>query len=196
MFLAKQNSQMNKVISHIHYIYIESPFLKKKIGYTLFTMHLYFNSTQYYSTLDKTLAMQLSLHLIWFIIRLYSCNINPHLVNRWFLFCISLINMTVLWSVITTNGWNVHHNCFKENNKARTNWGFANTQVFSHWGIMGQAHYCFLVFFLYHYLADHFAVILHSRIWRSPFCHQHLVFHEIANITIFCFHYWEWLRTK
>jgi hypothetical protein len=68
--------------------------------------------------------------------------------------------------------------------------------VFSHWGIMGQAHYCFLVFFLYHYLADHFAVILHSRIWRSPFCHQHLVFHEIANITIFCFHYWEWLRTK
>ena len=46
MFLAKQNIQMNKVISHIHYIYIESPFLKKKIGYTLFTIHLYFNSRQ------------------------------------------------------------------------------------------------------------------------------------------------------
>ena len=121
MFLTKQNILMYKVISHFHYIYIESPFLKKKIGYTLFTIHLYFNSTQYYPTLDKTLTMQLSLHLIWFIIRLYSCNINPHFVNLWFLFCILLIHMTVLWSVITTNGWNVHHNCFKENNKARTN---------------------------------------------------------------------------
>ena len=176
MFWTTKNSIMNKVISHIHYIYIEYPFLKKKTGYTLFTIHLYFNSTQYYPTLDKTLAMQLSLHLTWFIIRLYSCNINPHLVNLWFLFCILLINMTVLWSVITTNGCNVHHNCFKENNKARTNepisvGGFANTQVFSHWRIMGQAHYCFPIFFLYHYLADHFAFILHSRIWRSQFCH-------------------------
>ena len=92
--------------------------MKKKIGYKLFTIHLYFNSTQYYPTLDKTLAMQLSLHVIWFIIRLYPCNINPHLVNLWFLFCILLINMTVLWLVNTTNEWNVHHNCFKENNKA------------------------------------------------------------------------------
>jgi hypothetical protein len=60
MILTKQNIQMNKVISHIHYIYIECPFLKEKIGYTLFTIHLYFNSTQYYPTLDNTLAMQLS----------------------------------------------------------------------------------------------------------------------------------------
>jgi hypothetical protein len=118
MFITKTNILMNKVISHIRYIYIESPFLKKKIGYKLFTMHLYFNSTQCYPTLDKTLGMQLSLHLKWFIIRLYSCNINPHLANLWFLFCILLINMTALWSVNTTNGWNAHHNCFKENNKA------------------------------------------------------------------------------
>ena len=64
MFITKTNILMNKVISHIHYIYIESPFLNKQIGYKLFTIHLYFNSTQYYPTLDKTLAMQLSLHLI------------------------------------------------------------------------------------------------------------------------------------
>jgi hypothetical protein len=50
--------------AEIHYIYIESPLLKNKIGYTLFTTHLYFNSTLYYPTLDKTLAMQLSLHLL------------------------------------------------------------------------------------------------------------------------------------
>ena len=31
MFLTKQNIQMNKVICHIHYIFIESPFLKKRI---------------------------------------------------------------------------------------------------------------------------------------------------------------------
>jgi hypothetical protein len=91
---------MNKVISHIYYIYITYPL------------------SQYYSTLDITLAIKLSLHLICFIIRLYPCNINPHLVNMWLLFCILLINMTVLWSLNTTNGWNVHHNCFKSNNQA------------------------------------------------------------------------------
>ena len=68
--------------------------------------------------------------------------------------------------------------------------GFVNTQVFSHWRIMGQALNCFHVFFLYHYLADHFTFILHSRIWRSPISHQCIVFHEIANINILCFHYW------
>ena len=41
----------------------------------------------------------------------------------------------------------------------------------------------------------HFMFILHSRIWRSPFSHQCLIFHEIANINILCFLYWEWLRT-
>jgi hypothetical protein len=64
MFFAKKKNLMSKVIYHIHYIYIESPLLKNKIGYTLFRIHLYFNSTLYYPTLDKTLAMQLSLHLI------------------------------------------------------------------------------------------------------------------------------------
>ena len=81
MFLATKNIIMNKVISHIHYIYIASPLLKEKRGYKLFTINLYFNSSQYYPTLDKTLAMKLSLHLICFIIRMYSCNINPHLAN-------------------------------------------------------------------------------------------------------------------
>ena len=117
MFLTTKNIIMNKVISHIHYIYITSPLSKKKLGCNPFTINLYFNSSQYYPTLGKTLAIKLSLHLICFIIRLYSFNINPHLVNLWFLFCMFLINVTVLWSY-TTNGWNVHHNCFKNKNKA------------------------------------------------------------------------------
>jgi hypothetical protein len=61
--------------------------------------------------------------------------------------------------------------------------------VFSHWRIIGQAHNCFSVFFLYHYLADHSTFILHSRIWQSPFSHLFLVFHGIANINILCFLY-------
>ena len=56
MFLTKQNIQMNKVISHIHYIYIESPFLKKKDW-----IHTFYNTSLFQF---KTLAMQLSLHLI------------------------------------------------------------------------------------------------------------------------------------
>jgi hypothetical protein len=55
---------MNKVISHIHYIYITSPLSKKKLGYNPFTINIYFNSSQYYPTLGKTLAIKLSLHLI------------------------------------------------------------------------------------------------------------------------------------
>ena len=86
--------------------------MKKKLGCKLFTITLYFNSSQYYPTLDKTLAIKLCLHLICFIIRMCSCNINPHFVNLWFLFCTLWINVTVLWSVITTNGWNVHQNAF------------------------------------------------------------------------------------
>ena len=62
---------MNKVISHLYYIYITSPLLKKS-----FAIHFYFSSSQYYRTLDKTLAIQFSLHLICFIIRLYSFNSN------------------------------------------------------------------------------------------------------------------------
>jgi hypothetical protein len=57
---------MNKVFSHIYYIYITSPLLKKRFGYKLFAINLYFNSSQYYPTLDKTLAIKLSLHLqLW-----------------------------------------------------------------------------------------------------------------------------------
>jgi hypothetical protein len=118
MFLTTRNIIMNKVISHIHHIYIASPLLKKEFGYKLFTTHFYFNSSQYYPTLDKTLAMKLYLYLICFIIRLYSCNINPHLVNLLkTIFYILLRNMMVLWSVNITNWCNVH-NCFKDNNKA------------------------------------------------------------------------------
>ena len=79
---------MTKVISHIHYLCIASPLLRKRFGYKLFNRNFYFNSSQYYRTLDKTLAIKLSLLLICFIIRLYSCNINPHIVYLWFLFCI------------------------------------------------------------------------------------------------------------
>ena len=67
---------MNKVISHLYYIYITSPLLKKRFGYKLFAINLYFSSSKYYRTLDKTLAIQLSLNLICFIIRLYSFNSN------------------------------------------------------------------------------------------------------------------------
>ena len=55
--------------------------LEEQAWMQIFTINLYFNSSQYYPTLDKTLAMKLSLYVICFIIRLYSCNINPHLVN-------------------------------------------------------------------------------------------------------------------
>jgi hypothetical protein len=44
--------------------------LEEKVGWKLFTINLYFNSSQYNPTLEKTLAMKLSLHLICFIIRL------------------------------------------------------------------------------------------------------------------------------
>jgi hypothetical protein len=64
-------------------------FFGKWFGYKLFAINLYFGSSQYYRTLDKTLVIKLSLHLICFTIRLYSCNINSHLVNQWFSFCIS-----------------------------------------------------------------------------------------------------------
>ena len=105
------NEQGN--ISHIYFIYITSPLLKKRYGYKLFAINLYFISSQYYPNLEKTLAIKLSLHLICFIIRLYPCNTNHNLVNRWFLFCILLINVTVLWSVNITNGWHVHQNASK-----------------------------------------------------------------------------------
>jgi hypothetical protein len=69
--------------------------------------------------------------------------------------------------------------------------GFVITQVFSHWGIMGQAHNWFPVFSWYHYLADQFSFILHT-----PFSHQYFVFHEIANMNLLCLLYREWLGTR
>ena len=100
---------MNKVISHIYYLYIASPLVKKRFGYKLFAINFYFSSSQYYRTLDKTLAIKLSLHLICFIIRLYSCNRNSLSV----IFILHLLYVTVLWSVNTTIGWNVHQNASK-----------------------------------------------------------------------------------
>jgi hypothetical protein len=52
---------MNKVIYHLYDIYIASPLLKKRFGYKLFAINLYFGSSQYYRTLDKTLVIKLSL---------------------------------------------------------------------------------------------------------------------------------------
>ena len=73
---------INKVLSHIYYIYVTSQLLKIRFRYKLFAINLYFNSSQYYPTLDTTLAIQLSLHLICFILKLYPCNIYPHLINH------------------------------------------------------------------------------------------------------------------
>jgi hypothetical protein len=112
--IIKNNNYSNEQSNISYSLFIHNiSSLEEKDWIQTFTITLYFNSLQYYPTLDKTLAIQLSLHLIYFIIRLYSCNINPNLVYLWFLFCIFLINVTVLWSVNTTNGWNVHQNASK-----------------------------------------------------------------------------------
>jgi hypothetical protein len=104
---------MNKVIYHLHYICIASSLLKNKFGYKLFAINLYFNSTQYYPTLEKTLIMKLTLHLIFLIIRLYSCNIKPHLVILHFVNkCDGIvISKHHEWMKCTSK-------CFKDNNKA------------------------------------------------------------------------------
>ena len=102
---------MNKVISHLYYIYITSPLLKKRFGYKLFAINLYFSSSQYY----RTLAIQLSLHLICFIIRLYSCN-SDRLSVILILHCFNKCDGIVIskhhdWMKCTSQ-------CFKDNNKA------------------------------------------------------------------------------
>jgi hypothetical protein len=106
---------MNKVISHLYHIYITSPLLKKRFGYKLFGINFYFSSSQYYRTLDKTLAIQLSLHLICFIIRLYSCNSNRLsliFILHFFNTCDGIvISKHHDWMKCTTK-------CFKGNNKA------------------------------------------------------------------------------
>ena len=106
---------MNKATSHLYCIYITSPLLKKRFGCKLFAIHLYFSSSQYYRTLDKTLAIQLSLHLICFIIRLYSFNSN-HLSVIFILHFFNKCDGIVIskhhdWKKCTSK-------CFKDNNKA------------------------------------------------------------------------------
>jgi hypothetical protein len=66
---------------------------------------------------------------------------------------------------------------------------FLSTQVFIHFQIMGQAHDFFPVFFLYHYLADHFPFILPNGIWWSPFSHQYLICHAKVNMNLLCLLY-------
>jgi hypothetical protein len=106
---------MNKATSHLCCIYITSPLLKKRSGCKLFAIHFYFSSSQYYRTLDKTLAIQLSLHLICFIIRLYSFNSN-HLSVIFILHFFNKCDGIVIskhhdWMKCTAK-------CFKDNNKA------------------------------------------------------------------------------
>ena len=106
---------MNKVISHLYYIYITSPLLKKRFGYKLFAINLYFSSSKYYRTLDKTLAIQLSLHLICLIIRLYSFNSNRLsviFILQFFNKCDGIvISKHHYWMKCTSK-------CFKDNNKS------------------------------------------------------------------------------
>ena len=126
----KKDILMDNVLSHMYYIYIISPLLKTKFGCTLFTINLYFNSSQYYPTLDKTFAIALSLHIICFIIRLYSCNINFYLVNLWFF----VLHFVHQWDGIVISK---HHEwvkciskCFKDKNKANHfvfNWAESNS---------------------------------------------------------------------
>ena len=106
---------MNKVISHLYYIYITSPLLKKRFGYKLFAINLYFSSSKYYRTLDKTLAIQLSLHLICFIIRLYSCNS----IRLSVIFILHLFDKCDGIVISKHHDWmKCTSKCFKDNNKA------------------------------------------------------------------------------
>ena len=50
MFSATKHIIMNKVISHIHYIYIKSPLL---------TINIYFNASQYNPTLEKNISYEI-----------------------------------------------------------------------------------------------------------------------------------------
>jgi hypothetical protein len=111
MLSATKTILMNKVISHLYDIYIASPLLKKRFGYKLFAINVYFSSSQYYRTLDKTLVIKLSLHLICFIIRLYSCKSNS-LSVIFILHCFDIvISKHHDWMKCTSK-------CFKDNNKA------------------------------------------------------------------------------
>jgi hypothetical protein len=106
---------MNKATSHLYCIYITSPLLKKRFGCKLFAIHFYFSSSQYYRTLDKTLAIQLSLHLICFIIRLYSFNSNYLSV----IFILHFFNKCDGIVISKHHDWmKCTSKCFKDNNKA------------------------------------------------------------------------------
>ena len=78
-----------KYVINIHII--------SSIGEKIWIQTFYNKSLFQFITPGKTLAIRWSLLWIWFIIRMYSCNINPHFVDLWFVFCTLLINVTVLW---------------------------------------------------------------------------------------------------
>jgi hypothetical protein len=77
---------------HVINMHIISSIGKKNWIQTFYNKSLF-----QFITPDKTLAIRWSLHLIWFIIRMYSCNINSHFVDLGFVFYTLLINVTVLW---------------------------------------------------------------------------------------------------
>ena len=88
--------------------------MKKKLGCNLFTINLYFNSSQYYPTLEKTLAMKLSLDLICFIIRLYSCNS----IRLSVIFILHLFDKCDGIVISKHDDWmKCTSKCFKDNNK-------------------------------------------------------------------------------
>jgi hypothetical protein len=84
IYLVVKNITSSVQIAYTKYVKLFSSFyfwlwilICSRYFYKFFTINIYFNSSQYYPTLDKTLAMKLSLYLICCSIRLYSCNINP-----------------------------------------------------------------------------------------------------------------------
>jgi hypothetical protein len=115
MLSTTKNILINKVISPLYHIYITSPLLKNRFGYKLFAINFYFSSSQYYRTLGKNLAIQLSLHLICFIIRLYSCNSNR--LSR--IFILHFFNTCDSIVISKHHDWmKCTAKCFKDNNKA------------------------------------------------------------------------------
>jgi hypothetical protein len=115
MFSTAKTILMNKVISHLYYIYIASPLLKKRFGYKLVAINFYFSSSQYYRTLEKTLAIKLSLHLICFIIRLQSGNSNRLSV----IFILHSFNKCDGIVICKHHDWmKCTSTCFKDKNKA------------------------------------------------------------------------------
>jgi hypothetical protein len=61
--------------------------------------------------------------------------------------------------------------------------------------VIGESWARLTTAFLYSSCTTIWQITLHSC-YTVASSHQYLVFHEIANITILCFLYWEWLRTR